>query len=114
MSTLSNPIRDEVVRRAGNRCEYCQLPAQLQIGGFQVDHIVPRSRGGQTAVANLAWACPHCNARKWAYIDGEDPQYRGRRLHCSTRGRRSGQTIFSGLNSTPSKSTASPHMDERP
>jgi hypothetical protein len=24
-------------------------------------------------VANLAWACPHCSARKWAYIDGEDP-----------------------------------------
>jgi 5-methylcytosine-specific restriction endonuclease McrA len=54
MSTRANPIRDEVVRRAGNRCEYCQLPAQLQIGGFQVDHIVPRSRGGQTEVANLA------------------------------------------------------------
>jgi HNH endonuclease len=73
MSTRSNPIRDEVVGRAGNRCEYCQLPAQLQIGGFEVDHILPRSRGGQTDVANLAWACPHCNARKWAYIDGEDP-----------------------------------------
>jgi hypothetical protein len=73
MSTRSNPIRDEVVRRAGNRCEYCQLPAQLQIGGFEADHILPRSRGGQTDAANLAWACPHCNARKWAYIDGEDP-----------------------------------------
>jgi len=24
-------------------------------------------------LANLALACPHCNARKWAYIDGEDP-----------------------------------------
>jgi hypothetical protein len=28
---------------------------------------------GRVDVANLAWACPHCNARKWAYIDGEDP-----------------------------------------
>jgi 5-methylcytosine-specific restriction endonuclease McrA len=73
MSTLSNPIRDEVVRRAGNRCEYCHLPAQLQIGGFQVDHILPRSRAGQTDVANLAWPRPHCNARKRTYIDGEDP-----------------------------------------
>jgi hypothetical protein len=34
MSTRSNPIRDEVVRRAGNRCEYCQLPAQLADRGF--------------------------------------------------------------------------------
>jgi HNH endonuclease len=73
MSTLSNPIRDEVVGRAGNRCEYCQLPAQLQIGGYEVDHILPRSLAGQTDLANTALACPHCNARKWAYIDGKDP-----------------------------------------
>jgi hypothetical protein len=24
-------------------------------------------------LANMALACPHCNARKWAHIDGEDP-----------------------------------------
>jgi hypothetical protein len=24
-------------------------------------------------MANMALACPHCNARKWAHIDGEDP-----------------------------------------
>ena len=73
MSTPTNPLRDAVVRRAGNRCEYCQLPAHLQVGGFEVDHILPRSRGGQTDLANVALACPHCNARKWAYIDREDP-----------------------------------------
>ena len=74
MSALPDPLRDAVVRRAGNRCEYCQLPAQLQVGGFEVDHILPRSRGGQTDFANLALACPHCNARKWAHTDGEDPE----------------------------------------
>jgi hypothetical protein len=73
MSAAPNPLRDMVVRRARNSCEYCQLPAQLQIGGFEVDHILPRSQGGQTDLANLALACPHCNAHKWAYIDGEDP-----------------------------------------
>jgi 5-methylcytosine-specific restriction endonuclease McrA len=73
MSMPSNPLRDAVVRRARDRCEYCQLPAHLQVGGFEVDHILPRSRGGQTDLANAALACPHCNARKWAYIDGEDP-----------------------------------------
>ena|SRR5882724_173206 len=73
MKTPSSPLRDMVVRRAGNRCEYYQLSAQLQIGGFEIDHILPRSRGGQTDVANMALACLHCNARKWAYIDGEDP-----------------------------------------
>jgi hypothetical protein len=61
-----------IVRRAGNRCEYGQLPAQFQVGGLEVDHILPRSRGGQTDMANVALACPHCNARTWAHIDGED------------------------------------------
>ena len=73
MSMPPDPFRAAVVRRAGNRCEYCQLPAQLQVGGFEVDHIVPRSRGGQTDWANVALACPHCNARKWAHVEGEDP-----------------------------------------
>ena len=73
MSMPPDPFRDAVVRRAGNRCEYCQLLAQLQVGGFEVDHIVPRSRGGQTDWANVALACPHCNARKWAHVEGEDP-----------------------------------------
>src|SRR5262245_12233015 len=74
MSAPSDPLRDAVVRRANNRCEYCQLPAQLQVGGFEVDHILPRSQGGQTDFANLALACPHCNARKWAHMYGEDPE----------------------------------------
>ena len=73
MNALSTPLRDAVGSRAGYRCEYCQLPAQLQVGGFELDHILPRSRGGLTDMANLAFACPHCNARKWAHLDGEDP-----------------------------------------
>lgn len=73
MNAPSAHLRDAVVRRAHNRCEYCQLPASLQVGGFEVDHIVPRSRSGLTDLPNLALACPHCNAHKWAHIDGEDP-----------------------------------------
>ena len=74
MSTRSDSLRDAVVERAGHCCEYCQLPAQLQVGGFEVDHILPRSRGRLTEMGNLALACPHCNARKWAHVDGEDPE----------------------------------------
>jgi hypothetical protein len=48
------------------------LPAQLQVGGFHLDHVVPRTRGGATASENLAYACPHCNAHKWAHVDGCD------------------------------------------
>ncbi len=74
MSELSGTLREAVIERADNRCEYCQLPADLQVGGFEIDHIEPRSRGGQTTLANLALACPNCNAHKWAHVDGEDPE----------------------------------------
>jgi hypothetical protein len=74
MTAPSDQLRAVVVQRAGNRCEYCQLPAQLQVGGFQMDHVVPRSRGGRTEADNLAWACPHCNAHKWAHVVGVDPE----------------------------------------
>ena len=73
MSLNARERREAVLRRAANCCEYCQLPAQLQVGGFELDHILPRSRGGQTVLTNLAFACPHCNAHKWAHTDSEDP-----------------------------------------
>jgi 5-methylcytosine-specific restriction endonuclease McrA len=59
MTALSPPLRDAVASRANHRCEYCQLLAQLRVGSFEVDHILPRSRGGLTDMANLAFACPH-------------------------------------------------------
>lgn len=74
MSERSEALREAVIERADNRCEYCQLPAYLQVGGFEIDHIKPRSRGGQTTLSNLALACPNCNAHKWAHVDGEDPE----------------------------------------
>jgi hypothetical protein len=74
MRVTSGALRDAVIERADNRCEYCQLPAQLQVGGFEIDHIEPRSRGGQTLLSNLALACPNYNAHKWSHIDGEAPE----------------------------------------
>ena len=35
--------------------------------------MLPRSRGGRAEMVNVALACLHCNAHKWAYNDGEDP-----------------------------------------
>lgn len=43
-------------------CAYCgELVHQ---GGHAIDHIEPLSRGGPTVIANLALACPPCNAAK--------------------------------------------------
>jgi HNH endonuclease len=73
LKTFAQHGRTADLERLEDRCEYCQLPAQLQGGGFEVDHILPRSRGGRTGMVNVALACLHCNAHKWAYSDGEDP-----------------------------------------
>lgn len=62
-----------VANRAGQRCEYCLLTSQFQVGGFELDHIQPRSRGGVTSPDNTAFACPHCNCRKSDHIEGPDP-----------------------------------------
>ncbi len=72
MSAISEELRAAVAARALNRCEYCHLPAEGQVGRFPIDHIVPRTLGGLTEMENLAFACPHCNAHKWAHTDGRD------------------------------------------
>ena len=73
MTTISREIREAVAARADHRCEYCCLPDRLQAGGFELDHIVPAARGGLPVWDNLAYACPHCNDRKWAHVEARDP-----------------------------------------
>lgn len=73
MTAFSEEIRDAVVARAVARCEYCHLPTRGQVATFPIDHVLPRSSGGETALDNLALACPHCNAHKWAHTNGCDP-----------------------------------------
>lgn len=73
MSLFSESVRAAVTDRSGDRCEYCHLPTQGQVATFPIDHIIPRSLGGATALGNLALACPHCNAHKWAFSQALDP-----------------------------------------
>src|SRR5712691_1174755 len=59
--------------RAAGRCEYCHMHQSLQGATFHVEHIVPQSRGGQTQLNNLAWACPSCNLHKANRLESIDP-----------------------------------------
>ncbi|MCX5066733.1 HNH endonuclease [Micromonospora lupini] len=47
-----------VLARDGRRCGYCSGPAAT------VDHILPRSRGGQNTWRNTVSACAPCNQAK--------------------------------------------------
>ena len=66
MSNIPLFLRKLVVRRAANRCEYCQLSQKGQEATFHVDHIIPIASDGKTISSNLALACVSCSLRKGA------------------------------------------------
>lgn len=56
------PTRRSVVVRDNFTCQYCgDTPGR---GVLTLDHIVPRSKGGQTSWENVVAACRACNMRK--------------------------------------------------
>lgn len=57
-------------------CEYCHTDETWQYVPFTLDHVMPLSLGGTTAVENLALACFHCNRRKSNAIRAMDPTTR--------------------------------------
>lgn len=63
-----------VQKRAADRCQYCQMHQRLQGATFHVEHIIPRSKGGTTELANLALACPSCNLHKADRTTAVDPE----------------------------------------
>ena len=50
--------RRAVFARDGHRCQYCGRPAE------NLDHVLPRSRGGEHVWENVVASCRACNARK--------------------------------------------------
>ena len=61
-----------VADRAIHRCEYCHAPELVFNFPFEVEHIVPTSRGGTNAEINLALSCRSCNLRKGSRISEID------------------------------------------
>jgi 5-methylcytosine-specific restriction endonuclease McrA len=51
--------RREVLRRDRHSCQYCGSTKHLTL-----DHVIPRSRGGQHSWDNVVAACECCNSRK--------------------------------------------------
>lgn len=50
--------RRAVFGRDGNKCQYCGGPAE------SLDHVTPRSRGGEHSWENVVACCRACNVRK--------------------------------------------------
>jgi 5-methylcytosine-specific restriction endonuclease McrA len=52
--------KKEVLRRDNYTCQYCGN----HVPYLTIDHVVPRSMGGELTWDNLVTACPSCNHRK--------------------------------------------------
>jgi 5-methylcytosine-specific restriction endonuclease McrA len=52
--------KKNILRRDGYTCQYCNRRGDR----LTVDHVVPRSRGGETTWTNVVAACLRCNLRK--------------------------------------------------
>lgn len=51
--------RRNIMKRDRYTCQYCGIKSDLTL-----DHVIPRSRGGEDSWENLVTACNHCNVKK--------------------------------------------------
>ena len=54
--------RRNIFARDTNRCQYCGK--KFPTSELSLDHVVPRSRGGETSWENVVCSCVKCNVRK--------------------------------------------------
>lgn len=66
--------RRNVFLRDNNECQYCGKVCTKKEA--TLDHVMPRSRGGESSWSNTVLACKRCNTKK----DNKTPQEAGMRL----------------------------------
>ncbi|MHC5540062.1 HNH endonuclease [Singulisphaera rosea] len=73
MTGITAEVSRLVEQRAEGRCEYCKMHQEPQGATYHVEHIHPRSRGGDSNINNPAWRRPGCNLRKSDRVEMLDP-----------------------------------------
>ncbi len=56
---FSDKIKKEVLKQAKGKCELCGFKGKLE-----VDHFVPKEKGGESTIENANALCGRCNDRK--------------------------------------------------
>jgi len=69
---IPGTLRYEVLKRARGRCEACGVSNEER--ALQVDHIIPRTKGGSNDLCNLQALCSTCNAQK---LDRDTTDFHG-------------------------------------
>jgi ATP adenylyltransferase len=71
LGLIPGRARYETLKRAGYRCELCGVSADER--ALDVDHILPKSKGGADTLENFQALCWLCNTNKGA---GDDADFR--------------------------------------
>jgi hypothetical protein len=72
---MDEATREVVRRRAGQRCEYCQVHEDDDpLFVFHVEHIRAKKHRGTDALSNLAYSCHRDNVNKGPNLTGIDPK----------------------------------------
>jgi len=66
-------LRAAVRHAAAHRCGYCLTSQAYVPWPLEMDHIIPRARGGSDTEDNLWLACRACNLFKGQQTHGRDP-----------------------------------------
>ena len=66
-------VEARVRQAARNRCGYCLSPQSLVMASLEIEHIIPRAKGGSDDEENLWLACPVCNGHKGVKYIETDP-----------------------------------------
>ena len=74
---IPKALRELVIKRARNRCEYCQTQSEPTAMPMEIDHLIPRAMQGQTEESNLCLACTYCNDAKNDRVVGLDTESGG-------------------------------------
>ncbi len=67
-----NKLKELVFSRAKGLCEYCKSPSNVSPQPFVVEHVIPKSKGGETVEDNLALSYQGCNNHKYTKTAGLD------------------------------------------
>lgn len=73
MAYISAVFRAKIRHRFFGVCAYCRSPENLMGVTFEIDHIIPLAKGGNSQEDNLCLSCPTCNRYKASHITAIDP-----------------------------------------
>jgi 5-methylcytosine-specific restriction endonuclease McrA len=92
--------RKAVLARDGWTCQYCGSNKH----SLTVDHVIPRSRGGESVWENIVASCAPCNRKKGNRLPQEI------RMHPKRRPRPPGPTVFIRIAAPRTPETWEPYL----